>query len=96
MAEIIFTGIQLGFIYGVYKSVKENQLKLNELRENDLKKLNELRENLKEFKEFKNTLYEIYIDKSKENDIEHLIEVDKIIQEKIKKINKISQIWRND
>ncbi len=45
---------------------------------------------------FRKDLYEIYTDKTKENDIDYLIELDGIIEEKMKKIYKISRMWIND
>jgi hypothetical protein len=45
---------------------------------------------------FRKDLYEIYTDKTKENDIDYLIELDGIIEKKMKKIYKISRMWIND
>jgi hypothetical protein len=50
----------------------------------------------KAMKAFREDLYEIYKDKTKENDIEYLLELDEIIKKKMKKINKISSMWIND
>jgi len=80
-----------------FQKIQEKRRKTHEERQEEFKKLYEEKFKVPiALRAFRKDLYEIYTDKKKENDIDYLIELDEIIEEKMKKIYKISSMWRND
>lgn len=103
MAEIILPVATLGFSYGVYRLRLYKEKLDKEINDDMVKKILEKREKdrdreirkieIKAKNDFREILYEINFDKSRENDIEYLIEFDNLIKAKMDKYYKISQMW---